>query len=84
MLERDMQAGGRNLIGVDVLRYRGIVLRCSDDAYERLVRFLTQCPDYAALSRISNCRPIILKIEGTRSPEEREKGEGRDGEADEE
>jgi hypothetical protein len=47
----------------DVLRYRGIMIRCGDDAYERLVRFLMQ-PDYEVLSRMSNCRPLVLKAEG--------------------
>jgi len=67
-----MQAGGRRLIDVDVLRYRGIALRCSDDAYERLVRFLMGCPDYEVLSRLSNCRPIVLKIEARAQDDEEE------------
>lgn len=61
------------MIGVEVLRYRGIALRCGDDAYERLVRFLTQCPDYEILSRLSNCREIELKVpSGHRAEDEEE------------
>jgi hypothetical protein len=56
----------------DVLRYRGIMIRCGDDAYERLIRFLTQCPDYEVLSRLSNCRPIALKIEARGQDDEGE------------